>query len=54
MTNSNSTVSAGLLTAFGVLVAGLVPAFTANFWYGVVDLVAMVALALVYHFFFNE
>lgn len=46
--STNSQINAGLMTAFGVVVAGLVPAFTVNFWYGMVDLLAMVVIAIVY------
>ena len=52
--NQNNVINSGLLTAFGVLVAGLSPAFLVNHWIGLVDLVAIVGVALIYHFFFNE
>lgn len=51
---TNQIINSGVLTAFGVLVAGLVPAFSANFWYGAADLVLIIATALIYHFFFND
>lgn len=50
----NDTINSGLLTAFGVLTAGLVPAFTTNFWYGIVDLLAIVGLAVIYTKYFND
>lgn len=45
---TNNTINVGLMTIFGLLVAGVPEAFATNFWYGIADVVAILVTATVY------